>query len=58
MKLTLTEKATLQTALRNLFDNSYNFISCRNIIEIAKKAELSTDFIHELQIDYDFEYDK
>lgn len=50
MKLTLNEKATLQTALRNLFDTSYNFHTCLNVIEIAKKAELS--------IDYDFEFEK
>lgn len=56
MKLTLIEKATAQVALRNLFDNSHNFRTCLNIIEIAKKAELSTDYIHELHIDYDFEY--
>ena len=57
MKLTLNEKALLQTILRNEFDKSTaTKVTCQNIIEIAKKAELPDWFIGSLVADYQFEY--
>ena len=56
--LTLNERALLQNILRDKFDKTESFVTCQNIIEIAKKLELPGYFICDLATDYQFEYDK
>ena len=55
-KLTLMEKALLQTTLRDEFDGQCIQERSKRIISISEKLDLNDDFIAELEMDYQFEF--